>query len=163
MRVITQVSATLMLAAIGLVGCTPKTGTPAAGDAGTPQEPAAVVRKFVDLSAHAKDLRDRKALEEMSTGPVRDAFTKMSEENFQMSYLGNRLRVKDLVIVESHQEGAAAIVRYKVTIENAGGSDTTTETNERQVQLRQADGRWVIENLQVYGTDKIAFTNGMLF
>ena len=145
----------------GLVACTKKTATTT--DAETPLEPTAVVRKFVELSAGAKDLRDREALQKMATGPVREAFDKMSEENFQMSYLDNRIRVKDFAIVESHQEGAAAIVRYKVTIENAGGSDTTTEANERQVQLRQLDGRWVIENLQVYGTDKIAFTNGMLF
>jgi len=141
--------------------CTKKAST--SSDASAPQEPAAVVRRFVELSAGAKDLRDRQELEKMSTGPVHEAFQKMSEENFQMSYLGNKIRVKDLTIVESHQEGAAAIVRYKVTIENAGGSDTTQETNERQVQLRQMDARWVIENLQVYGTDKIAFTNGMLF
>jgi ketosteroid isomerase-like protein len=144
---------------LSAMGCTKKTPP----EPGAELEPTAVVRKFVELSAGAKDLRDRQALQQMATGPVREAFEKMSEETFQMSYLGNRIRVKDLAIVESHQEGAAAIVRYKVTIENAGGSDTTTETNERQAQLRQLDGRWVIENLQVYGTDKIAFTNGMLF
>lgn len=158
-------AAFLSLLALAFTGaCTKRTAT-SGSSAGneSPQEPAAVVRKFVELSAGAKDLRDREALQKMSTGAVLAAFEKMSEENFQMSYLGNRIRVKDLTIVESHQEGAAAIVRYKVTIENAGGSDTTTETNERQVQLRQMDGRWVIENLQVYGTDKIAFTNGMLF
>lgn len=162
MRFAVTLTTTLMLAfAVGCTKKAPPSGGAAGGD--TPQEPTAVVRKFVELSAGAKDLRDREALQKMATGPVLEAFSKMSEENFQMSYLGNRIRVKDLAIVESHQEGAAAIVRYKVTIENAGGSDTTTETNERQVQLRQMDGRWVIENLQVYGTDKIAFTNGMLF
>ena len=56
-----------------------------------------------------------------------------------------------------------AKVRYQVSIVNEGGSDVTREVNEREVELTQSKGTWLISSIRLVGTDKVAFTRGMIF
>jgi hypothetical protein len=56
-----------------------------------------------------------------------------------------------------------AKVRYQVVIENLQGTETTLETNEREAELKKGSNGWAIESIRLKGSDKIAFTRGMIF
>lgn len=143
------------------VACTRWGGNSANVETGrTPEE---TVKQFVELSASAKETDDKRRLEELTAGELRRAFSQMSDESFRMTYLNHAIKIKDLKILESVKEGAAAKVSYSVSVENPQGTDITHETNEREVLLTQSQGAWYIESLRPKGSDRIAFTKGMIF
>jgi hypothetical protein len=131
----------------------------AAEKAKTPEE---LVRSFVELSAAAKDPGDKQKLQNLCSGEMRGALEKMTDEGFRLAYLGN-LKVTDITFVESKIDGDLAKLRYRVSVENGQGTDTTKEENEREVELVQVQGIWRMQNIRMKGSDKIAFMNGMVF
>jgi len=127
---------------------------------GPPEE---VVREFVMLSANSKGLSDKQALQELCAGSMKNAFEKMTDEVFRISYLNAGLKVRDLKILETETRGDNARVHYKVVVENPHGTDPTQETNEREVDLLHEQGQWLIETVRGQGSDQIVFTRGMIF
>jgi len=125
--------------------------------------PDETVRNFLSLSAGAKSGEDRKRLEGMCYGKMRDAFAQMSDDVFRLSYLGGSIKILDIKVVETSTKEDVAKVRYQVSVENRQGTDPTRETNEREVELARNQGLWYIASIKAQGTDKIAFTNGMIF
>ncbi len=124
--------------------------------------PTEAVKKFVELSASAKELKDRKALQAMTIGELKRAFDRMSDEDFKAHYLGEKITLQDLQIKVVDETKEKAKVRYTVTVVNQQGSDKTNEVNEREVILGASRGFWFIESLTPVGSDKIAFTKGLI-
>jgi hypothetical protein len=129
----------------------------------TDKSPEEVVRSFLDLSAGAKEEADKKKLEEFCTGELRRTFERMTEESFRLSYLNSELKLNDVKVIESSTERDLAKVRYQVSVNNRQGTDPTHEMNEREVALVRSQGAWYIESIHLKGSDKIAFTRGMIF
>lgn len=126
----------------------------------TPEE---VLRKFLKVSAEASDSKDKTTIQEMCHGEMKRIFERMSDEMFTMSYLSKQLELKGVEIVQSTVEKEVARLRYKIEVENRQGTDTTHETNEREVELTRVDGQWRIDSIRPVGSDQIAFSRGMVF
>lgn len=124
--------------------------------------PEKVVQEFVRLSTVAKKPSDKKGLENLCQGPMRQAFEKMSPEQFQVSYLRNHLKIQDFLILGTEASGDEALVKYRVLVENSLGTDPTEEANEREVELIRIDGKWYLELIRPTGQDQIAFTRGVI-
>jgi len=121
------------------------------------------VRTFINLSASAKDSADKEKIKELCGGKLQNAFERMTDEAFRILYLGNNIKIVDLKIVDSNVENESAKVHYQVTVENNQGTDPTREQNDREVTLIKGASGWVIDTIQMKGTDQIAFTRGMIF
>lgn len=133
---------------------------------GEPQavrSPDEVVKKFVELSAAAKEGTDKQKLEQLCSGEMRRAFERMTDEVFRIAYLTSNVKVTSLRIIDSQTDNDKAKVSYQVSVENNQGTDPTKETNEREVELTRAQGAWFIDSIKLRGTDKVAFLNGMMF
>jgi hypothetical protein len=148
----------LALLVFWLGGCTKKDASMQGG-----ATPEATVKSFVELSAGAKDKADKAKIQALCIGELRRAFDRMTDELFQMSYLSNNVVIQDLKILDTKVEGDAAKVQYQVSIENKQGTDTTQETNSREVELTRTQGSWQIESIRIIGSDAVAFTRGMIF
>lgn len=122
-----------------------------------------VVKEFVELSARAKSLEDRRTLQDLCAGELKRAFERMSDEEFRLSYLNQQITLKRIQILDQSVEKEAARVHYQVFLQNAQGTDSTQEANEREVELKLSQGAWYIEFIRTRGTDKLAFTRGMIF
>lgn len=126
--------------------------------------PEQSVERFVRMSAGAKTAADKTKLRDLCQGKLRQAFDKMSPENFQMSYLAGGVSVESFKIVSQKTEGTDALVTYKVGVANKQGTgDQTQEVNEREVSLVQVNGVWYLDSIRMSGKDQIAFVNGMMF
>jgi hypothetical protein len=146
------------------VACIKNSTTPTASvsktvDAG----PSDVVKTFVNLSATAKSLEDKTRLVESCGGDFKTAFERMSEEEFKLTYLSGQIKVENLEVLDSSVDKEVAKVHYRVSVENKQGTETTQETNEREAILRKGVSGWVIEAIRLKGSDKLAFTRGMMF
>ncbi len=141
-------------------GSAPSNAPAAAVRNSTPED---VVKSFIDLSATAKDGAVKAKLEQLCSGEMRRAFERMSDEVFRISYLTSNLKVGDVKVLEAATENETARVRYQIAVENTQGTDPTKEVNEREVELSRSQGVWYIDSIKLKGTDKIAFTNGMMF
>lgn len=151
----------LFVTFVAMTSCTKK-----AADVGSNAAvlgPEDTIRRFVNLSAGAKNDSDRDQLLELCQGELRRAFERMSKEAFKVSYLTNEIQLKEVKILESSVTGKNAKVVYQVTLENKQGTDTTEEINTREVELVQVGNAWLIENIKAKGSDTIAFTRGMIF
>lgn len=122
-----------------------------------------VVKTFVQMSATAKDLSDKKILLEATGGGLRGAFERMTDEEFKLTYLSGQLKIEKIEIIDTSVQNDSAKVRYQVVIENSQGTETTQETNEREAELKKVASGWVVEAIRLKGSDKIAFTRGMIF
>lgn len=122
-----------------------------------------VVRVFVQLSASATTMSDKKNLIESTGGELRKAFERMTDEEFKLTYLSGELKVEKVDILDTAIQNDSAKVRYQVVIENSQGTETTQETNEREAELKKTSAGWVVEAIRLKGSDKIAFTRGMIF
>lgn len=129
----------------------------------TSKSPEEVVKYFIELSAAAKEDDVRNKLQGLCQGEMRQAFERMTPEAFKISYLDSNLKLKDVKILEKSTENTKAKVVYEVLLDNPTGTDATTETNQREVELVQQQGAWYIETIRPKGSDKIAFTRGMIF
>jgi hypothetical protein len=127
------------------------------------KSPDEVVRGFIEMSAKARNPQDKQKLEELCSGEMRRVFNRMTDEMFKTSYLASGISLKDVKILETQIESQTARVRYQVSLENTGGTDSTRETNEREVDLTLARGQWYIDSIRISGTDRIAFSRGMVF
>jgi hypothetical protein len=127
------------------------------------KSPEDVVRAFIDLSAASKASTDKAKLQVLCTGEMRRAFDRMTEEAFRIAYLNSNVRVKSINFLESSVDKDTAKVRYQVSVDNAQGTDPTQEINEREVDLLKTQGGWYIDSIRPKGSDKIAFTRGMIF
>lgn len=125
----------------------------------TPEE---TLRKFVEVSAAANQAEDKLKLERLCHGEMKRAFDRMTDEIFQISYLNSKIKIVRLNILDSKIEKPSATIRYQVELENEGGTDPTTELNEREMEFTFVDGNWFIEAIKTVGTDKLSFTNGMI-
>lgn len=125
--------------------------------------PEDVVREFVSISSAAKGVGDRKTLGALCSGEMKNAFDKMTDEVFRISYLNTNLKVHDLKMLETVTQGDTARVHYQIFLDNPHGTDPTSETNEREVELVKRDGHWLIDTIRGKGSDQIAFTRGMIF
>lgn len=154
----------LVLSAVFLpfLSCTKlgSNGEKAAVVSKTPEE---VVREFISISAGAQSVEDRRKLQDICVGELKRTFERMSNEEFRLAYLDMRLNIKDLKILDSTTTGDSAQIRYQITVENPTGTDQTKETNSREVDLRLSQGAWYIEFIRMHGSDKLAFTRGMIF
>jgi hypothetical protein len=155
----------LLLCVVGFTACIKKAGVPSVDSptASRATTPEGVVRQFVEFSAGATGETDRTKLQDLCSGEMRRAFERMSPEAFKIAYLNNTVKVKDVKIVETKTEGDSAIVIYEVSIENAQGTDTTNESSRRRVELTKSQGNWLVDSIRPEGSDKIAFTRGMIF
>lgn len=162
-----------LVTALGLIAfffnsaCTKKEAasatTPAPVSAPNAKSAEDVVKQFIEYSSVAKEDADRKRLLDLCTGEMRAAFEKMTAEAFRLTYLNNNVKVKSVKILDSRTEKETARVRYQITIDNNQGTDPTQEINEREVDLVLSNGTWYIETIRPKGSDKIAFTRGMIF
>ena len=111
--------------------------------------PEQIVKQFVTLSAAAKEAGDKQKLEDLCAGKLHEAFDRMTDEAFRISYLGNNLRISDLSVVDSsvNKDRDTATVHYKVTVENKQGTDPTHEINEREVTLVHEKAGWYIDTI----------------
>ena len=121
------------------------------------------MKLFVELSAKASSPGDREKLRELCLGAMGRAFERMTEEMFQLSYVGNKVSIESLKILESKVTQGTAKVIYQVQTKNKAGSDPTVETIEREVELILSNNQWFLEHITPRGEDKIAFTRGMIF
>lgn len=122
-----------------------------------------VVKVFVQLSASAKEVEDRKRLQDYCSGELRRTFERMNDEAFRLIYLDGKIAILDLKILESKEDKDTARVAYQITVDNKQGTDPTREVNSREVELERSQGAWYIESIRMKGSDQIAFTRGMLF
>ena len=151
----------LLILLIVCISCTKKTQT---NEMKLSQMSAPeVVKSFVQLSASAKTSQDKKQLIDSSGGDLRRAFERMSEDEFKLTYLSGQLKVEKVDILDTSIQNDVAKVRYQVVIENLQGTETTLETNEREAELKKGANGWAIESIRLKGSDKIAFTRGMIF
>ncbi|MBI1861795.1 MAG: hypothetical protein HYR96_12845 [Deltaproteobacteria bacterium] len=127
------------------------------------QAPDEVVQAFLNLSASASDLKDKKAIQELCHGELKRIFERMSDEMFTMSYMSKGVVLKDMKVVQSMVDKDVARIRYQVKVENKQGIDPTQEMNEREVELSRVDGQWRIDSIRPVGSDQIAFSRGMVF
>jgi hypothetical protein len=127
------------------------------------QKPEEAVKSFVELSATAKLPEDKKKLLAFTGGSFRSAFERLSEEEFKLTYLSGQIKIEKLEIVESSSDKDKARVHYRVSIENEQGTEVTHETSEREVELQKENGSWTIQVIHLMGSDKLAFTRGMMF
>ncbi len=125
--------------------------------------PDARVREFVELSAGASGLEDKVKIQNQCTGDLRRTFERMNDDAFRLIYLDSKVNIVQFKVLESLTWGQNARVHYEVSIENNQGTDPTKETNEREVDLKLVQGAWAIETIRTKGTDRIAFTRGMIF
>jgi len=159
MRAIIVLSCLILFA-----GCIKKEGANPAGTSAVEKKtPEQVVKEFIDLSAGAKELGDREKLKELCVGELRRALERMTDEAFRIGYLNNNVKIKSVRVIESSFENDAAKIRYQVFVDNPQGTDPTTELTEREVGLTKSQGNWFIESIRPVGSDKIAFTRGMMF
>jgi hypothetical protein len=159
-------SALVVLSAVVLqmAACTKNSTTTSSQEAvQVPLTPEAVVEKFIRLSGTANSAEDKMRLRDMCQGKLRQAFDKMSNENFQMSYLSGGITVDDFKVLSQKSDGTDALVHYQVRIQNKQGADNTHELNEREVSLVQVNGVWYLDSIRPKGKDQIAFLNGMIF
>lgn len=144
--------------------CTPKQAAQTPVSQATPQVlPNEVVKTFIELSASAKNIEDKRKLQDQCAGELRRAFERMSDEEFRLSYLSTQVKIEGLKILDSTIQNDSARVRYEVALENHQGTDVTHEVNEREVELSRSQGSWFIEFIRLKGSDKLAFTRGMIF
>lgn len=129
----------------------------------TGPSPEQVVRNFLELSSQARDLVDKKKLQDQCLGEMRRAFERMTDEAFRVHYLKNDIKIKTIKFLEVNTQGPQGKVRYRVVIENPQGTVPTEETNEREVELLLSQGAWYLESIRARGSDRIAFTRGMIF
>lgn len=163
----------LALMTLGLSACTcsktgaPPTAAPAAAPVGavalSQSSPEDTVKSFLTLSSGAQSMVDRDRLQKLCVGEMRRAFERMTEEGFRLTYLNNGIKLKEIKVIEAKVENDAAKLRYRIAVDNAQGTDTTAETNEREVELVRTQGSWYIETIRLKDTDRVAFVNGMLF
>lgn len=147
-----------------MAACTKNSTTTSTPDAvQAPLTPEATVEKFIRLSGSANSAQDKMRLRDMCQGKLRQAFDKMSNENFQMSYLTGGITVDDFKVLSQKSDGTDALVHYQVRIQNKQGADNTHELNEREVSLVQVNGVWYLDSIRPKGKDQIAFSNGMIF
>ncbi len=164
-------SSLLVVMAIGLTlsfaACVKKSAAPAASVATAPapelKTPEDVVKYFIQVSATAKNDQDRAKLRDLCSGEMRRAFDQMTPDAFRISYLNNNVKVKDIKVIANKVQNDTATIRYQVSIDNAQGTDVTQEANEREVELSHTGGNWYIDTIRPKGSDKIAFTRGMIF
>lgn len=136
---------------------------PSTQSASVQQSPTDVVKMFVELSASSKSTEDKKRLIDSCAGDLKRALERMTDEEFKLVYLSSQIKVEKMEILNSDIQGDIATVHYRVSVENKQGTETTQETNEREVQLHKNSNGWVIEGIRLRGTDKVAFTRGMMF
>ncbi len=129
----------------------------------TPHTPEEAVKRFVEWSAEVKDPNEKERIGALCSGELRRAFERMTEESFRVAYLSNSLRIDEFKILSSEIHEGTARVHYRVTLQNTQGTDTTKESNEREVELMSANGSWFIDSIRMMGSDQIAFTRGMIF
>lgn len=127
------------------------------------RKPGDVVKQFLDLSASATGPDDKKKLQDLCSGEMRRAFERMTDEAFRLSYLAQDVRIKEFKVLSESLENGVARLHYQVMIENLAGTDPTTETSEREVELTESRGAWYLESIRPMGSDQIAFTRGMIF
>jgi hypothetical protein len=125
--------------------------------------PTDAVESFIKLSSSSESKEDKKKLMSLCRGPLLKAFEKMSEDVFQISYLSGNINVKQIQIIDSKTDESIATVVYRVLVDNQQGSEATEESNEREVDLVKNEGNWYLYSIRPKGSDKIAFTKGMLF
>lgn len=125
--------------------------------------PSEVVKMFVTLSATAKSLEDKAKLVDSCGGDFKTAFERMSEDEFKLTYLTGQIKVDNIEILDTTIDKDVAKVHYRVSIENKQGTETTQETNEREAVLKKGSSGWAIEAIRLKGSDKLAFTRGMMF
>jgi hypothetical protein len=148
----------------GLIGCTKHEPQGAASQQVSQADtPAELVEEFVRLSVASTAAADRLRLRDMCKGKLRDAFDKMSPDNFQMSYLSGGIAIENFEILSAKVDGVDAVVHYKVKIQNRQGSQHTSENNERAVSLVRIGESWFLDSIRPTGKDEIAFVNGMMF
>jgi hypothetical protein len=94
---------------------------------------------------------------------MKQTFEKMNLETFRMNYLNQNIKLKEIRITENSIEDVRARIAYEVEIENLQGTTVTQEQNQREVELVKMAGGWFIETIRPKGSDKIAFTRGMIF
>ena len=122
-----------------------------------------VVKRFVDLSTHARENGDREKLQGLCSGELKRIFQRMNPEAFKMIYIDAKVNLLDFKVLSFKQDGDKASIAYEVTIENNQGSDPTREQNRREVDLLRSQGQWFIDSIRMSGSDRVAFTKGMLF
>ena len=127
------------------------------------KSPEEVVKGFLEFSASAGTIRDKRTIQDMCHGELKRIFERMSDEMFTMSYLSKAVSLKGVKVVSTSVDNDVARVRYQVSVENKQGTDTTHETNEREVELTRVDGQWRIDSIRPIGSDQIAFSRGMVF
>ena len=125
--------------------------------------PEQSVEKFVRFSASAESIQDRMKLRDLCQGKLRQAFDKMSDTNFQMTYLTGGVVIESFKVVSSKVEAGDALVHYQVSVQNKQGAEPTQEVNEREVSLVQVNGVWFLDSIRPAGKDQVAFVNGMIF
>ena len=148
--------ATLLL----LTSCT-RSCSKFGGDA--PRTPEEAVKRFVEISAGAKEASERERLAVLCSGELRRAFERMTDESFRVAYLSNSVKVEEFKVVSSEIKEGTATIHYQVSIQNTQGNDTTTEVNEREMDLLSTGGAWLVDSIRMKGSDRIAFTRGMIF
>ncbi len=133
------------------------------GRVDAPRTPEEAVKRFVDWSAGAKEPTERERLATLCSGELRRAFERMTEESFRVAYLTNAVKIDEFKVLASEIKEGTARIHYRITLENRQGSDTTKETNEREVDLISTSGAWFVDSIRTKGSDQIAFTRGMIF
>ena len=159
MKVMRKIFIIGILGALLSMSCTKKTET-------SPVEapsPEIAVRKFVELSAQAKELSDKDRLGELCTGEMKLALEQMSAEQFGMFYLNGNISIQDFQVLSSSRDKSKAQIVYQVSVENRQGTDITKEMNQREVDLSETPAGWLIEAVRPKGVDKLVFTRGMIF
>ncbi len=125
--------------------------------------PEEVVKRFVDLSINARDISDKEKIQALCSQELKRVFQRMNPEAFKLIYVDSKITLLEFKVIAFSQEVDTAKVTYEVSVENNQGADPTREINQREVTLQRSQGQWFIDSIRTSGTDRIAFTKGMLF
>lgn len=156
----TKTNFLILLSLVFLAACTKRTAAPAEETAED------VVRRFVEISASAADLGDKKKLQALCSGPMYEAFGSMPDDVFRLSYLGAKIKLIEFKVINTTTQGNSTVVHYRVVVQNDQGTDPTREASEREVEvLKSNDSKPIltIRAVRARGSDEIAFTRGMIF
>jgi hypothetical protein len=131
------------VAVVGMVviaGCTGKVGKDTA---------QATLSEYIARSFALKSFEDRKKLEELTTGEVKTALDKMTEQEFKHTFQDEK---RDFISMKIRDERKLAEDRFSITYELTYNNKTQTSqdqvTNKKHALMVNEGGKWLISEVR---------------
>lgn len=122
-----------------------------------------VLKSFLELSAGATDLKDREKLRDLCSGEMRRAFQNMTDESFKTAYLNSKIKVNKIDVFDLQTKDGKIKAKYRIELTQGNSGSDVKQTNEREVEVVESRGAWLLESIRTHGADTLAFSKGMIF